>query len=125
MSESSINGSDAIADFTAALGFTRKLAATQVASQTSDADGALEPGRYLVQLINPSAADAIAWLRAVPFVKTETVAVDQDAPSFPLQRNALVSVQFNALRGVSDRVAVRMSAAATGTLYITRISRDA
>lgn len=125
MSEASISGPDAVAAFAVEIGFTRKLAATAVASQTSDDGGPLPPARYLLQIINPDNVATIVWVRAVPFVKGEVVGVDQDAPSFPLQRNGLQAFAFNVLPGVSDRIAARCSAGGTATLYITRVSRDA
>lgn len=125
MSLSAINGSDIIADFSSALGFTRKIGATDASAQTPDSGGALEPGRYLVQLLNPSAAGDTCWVIAAPFKRGETIVVTQDAPSFPLQRNGIAQFQFNVLPAVNDRIAVRMDAGKTGTVYITRISRDA
>jgi hypothetical protein len=118
-------GDDAIAFYAASLGRTTKLSAVAAAStQTTDVDGALPSGRYLIQILNVVPATAIVWVKAGPFEVGVVVTAEAGVPSFPLSREAIIAIEFNVVKKDSDRIAVRTSAG-TADVYITRISRGA
>lgn len=114
--------SDDLAFFAAALGPTIELEADVTGDQTSDDVGALEPGRYLVQL--RATVDDITWITVGPFVKGDPITAHNDVPAFPLSRIGLMAVEFHVRKGLNDRVAAR-TAAGTSSVYITKVSYDA
>lgn len=111
---------DDLEDFyDADIGRTVEVALTVAAAQTSDAFGALPPGRYLIQVATSSSAD-IAWMKRSKWVKTAAADITAAAPAFPFR--AVTAIELNVRKGVSDRVQGIMGSG-TGTLTITRISR--
>ena len=123
MSTASVRGDDAVAFYAALLGATTLLAAGVVASQTPDADGPLQPGKYLVQVAD-IAGGGTTWLKMVPFVKGNVEVLAAGVPAFPMKPGLALSFTVNVLKGVNDRV-VAVTSAGTSNVYLTRISRDA
>jgi hypothetical protein len=123
MSTGAVRGDDAVAFYAAKLGPTTLLASGVAAAQTPDADGALVPGRYLVQIANIVGA-GVTWIKMVPFVKGQTETLAVGVPAFPMQAGGVTSFTVNVLLNVNDRV-VSVTSAGTSNVYLTRISRDA
>jgi hypothetical protein len=119
-----VRGEDLAAFFAAELGRTRKLALTVASAQTPDTEGALPPGRYLLQIADLSSASAKVFIRARPFVAGDTVTAVADAPDFPLHLAGLVAIEFHVRKGYNDRIAAILTAG-TGNLFITEVSRRA
>jgi len=115
-------GDDALAYFGATLGATRALAASGAAAQTSDPDGPLPPGRYLLHISDVSLSAAKVWVRMGAYVRGEVLPITAAPPAFPMQLGGIVAIEVNVRRHDNDRVAVVMSAG-TAILYITEISR--
>lgn len=123
MSASAHRGDHDIAFYEAAIEETRSLAVTAGFTQLSDEDGALVPGRYLVQLAAASSDTAFCWVHVGEFVKTESLGgtAGPGRARFPLSRSTVVAVEFHVIGGYSDRLGAIMSAG-TGTLYVSRVS---
>lgn len=126
MSTAAARGDDAIAFYAADLGETRALAATTSGDQTTDVDGALVPGRYLIQIVNVSDSAAIVWIHAGAFEKGKpiTLAAGPGRRRAPLSTQSVVAIETNVLKGDSDRIGA-ITTVGTATVYVTRISRGA
>lgn len=105
--------------FNADMGPTTLVNLSTTAAQTTDADGALPPGRYLLQVIG-LATNAVAFVKQVPFKKTETVALIAAPPAFPFA--ATTAIEVNVRKDFSDRIVGRCDTG-TAKLYITQLSR--
>lgn len=116
-------GDDVIAYYAGTLGFTRALDVGPTSTMIPDAEGALEPGRYLVQLLDCSASGMKAWLAFGAFARAGTVVAAAGPPHFPLGPRGLIALEFNVRKGDNDRVAV-IGDGGTARLYLTRISRS-
>ncbi len=110
---------DDVAYFAADLGRTIQLSLTIAGAQTSDDEGALPAGRYLLQA--DVTAARIAWVTVGKFVKGTPIALLNAVPSFPMQNKLVVLQELHVRRGVNDRIGARMSQG-EGILYITRVS---
>lgn len=111
------------------LGRTRALSAGAGAPVSSggaspaDPEGALPPGKYLIQAQAPSGGGASdhVFIDAVPFKKGDTAwnTMAAAAPATPLIRGW---IEIHVRPGHNDRIVARTSAGST-TVYITQISR--
>lgn len=106
--------------YDADIGRTIEVGLTTVAAQTTDAEGALSPGRYLIQVTTSSDTD-IAWMKVAPFVKGGTADVAAAVPNMPFR--IVKAIEYNVRKGASDRIEGIMGTG-TGTLTITKISRQ-
>lgn len=118
-------GDDLMAFYAADLGITRKLEITNAASaQITDADGAIEPGRYLIQVLLGTGGKPTArcWLRFGKFVAAGTITATIAVPSFPVDPEGVYVFELNVRQGYNDRFAGIVAAAgAAHTVYFTRI----
>lgn len=120
-------GDAALHFYEANLGLTLALTVIEAnAVQTTDAEGALPPGRYLLH-INDTTNDAQIWVKTVPFKKGQTIVLAAGVPAMPFRAGFVVGLEFNVRRGDNDRIVAIASGPgiASGTLYITQISRGA
>ncbi len=120
-------GDAALHFYEANLGLTLELTVIEASAvQTTDADGALPPGRYLLH-ISDTTNDAQIWVKTVKFVKGDTVGLTAGVPAMPFRVGLIIGLEFNVRRGDNDRVVAIASGpgVASGTLYITQISRGA
>lgn len=112
--------------YEAAIEETRQLDVTDSFAETSDADGPLTPGRWLVQLAGASDGAAFCWVHSGKFEKGESIdpGSGQDGPGpkrIPLSGDGITAIEFNVLQGYNDRLGAVMTAG-TATIYFTRIS---
>ncbi|MCH9836988.1 hypothetical protein K0U83_15080 [bacterium] len=90
------------------------------------AEGALRPGRYLVQLSNPTAG-TVVWVHvgafdaAVPLAPANPIAAG--TRRIPLSSSGVLAIEFQALTGYSDRIAVQAVGNAA-TVFISRVSSE-
>lgn len=121
------NPDDQLDYFASDLGPTRTLAvvaANMVSSagaSPADPDGALPPGKYLLQRGAPGGAD-VMFIDAIPFVKGDTswTALSAAAPRMPLIRDSIV---LHVRKGHNDRIIARVTGGAGAALHITQVSR--
>lgn len=113
---------DVIAFYAAELGITRKLACGVASAQLPDSEGALSPGRYLLQIADLSAPTAKVYVRGRPYIAAGTVTAVASVPDFPLHLSGLVAFEFNVRKGYNDRIAA-ITTAGTANLFITLVSR--
>ncbi len=129
-------GDDDIAYYAASLGCTRKLDVTSAPTQLTDADGPLEPGRYLLQARFGSGSNSDIWVAMGPFEKGETLVVAADVPHFPFLENGVIAIEVNVRPVPKQQKATRaqdrpnnqvaaVTSSGSATLYITAISRGA
>lgn len=117
-------GDDALAYFGATLGATRALGVSVAPAQTSDPDGPLPPGRYLLHISDLDPVAAKVWVRMGKYVRGEVLGVAASPPAFPMQLGGIVAIEVNVRRGDNDRIAAVMAGILdTAVLYITEISR--
>lgn len=115
---------DDVAYFAAKLGLTYRLAMSGVAAQTSDDDGALPPGRYLIHLGNLTNG-ARVWVQMGVFAKGGTITPVIGPPSFPMSTTRIQAIEVNVRKGANDRVAAILESTSqnpSGELFITNIS---
>lgn len=113
--------------FAADVGPTRTLAvvaANMVSSAgatPADPEGALPPGKYLLQRGAPGGAD-VMWIDAIPFKKGDAAwtGLSAAAPRMPLIRDSLV---IHVRKGHNDRIVARVTGGVGAALHITQISR--
>jgi hypothetical protein len=119
------NGDDDIAFFAADLGETRELSATTTGAQTTDTDGALEPGRYLIQIVDATAG-AIVWIIRGRFERGAPLSLSAGpGPArIPLSTQALVAIETHVREGDSDRIGA-ITNTGVATVYLTRVSTGA
>jgi hypothetical protein len=121
----SARGDDLMMFYAADLGISRKLNITNAASaQIADADGALAPGRYLVQVFATAGGKPVdrCWLRFGKFETGGTITATTDVPSFPVDPDGVFVFELNVRPGYNDRLAGIVAAAgAAHTVYVTRI----
>lgn len=107
---------------------TRQLNVSDAFAQSSDQQGPLTPGRWLVQLVAPSDTAALCWVHVGEFEKT--VSIDpggtQAGPGprrIPLSGDGVTAFEYNVLQGYNDRIgAIMDTGGTTATLLFTRIS---
>ena len=126
MSSNAHSGTHDIAFYEADIGGTFVISAsTTLANAPSDVEGALPPGRYLVQAISFSDATATCWLHVGRFESGTPLVPGNDIAAgtqrFPLHGDAMPAIEFNVLTGHNDRVAV-VTSAGTATVYLSRVS---
>ena len=118
-------GDHDIAFYEAVIEETRSLDVTAAGEETPDDDGALTPGRYLVQFFQTSGpTTAICWLHVGVF--KEGVLGPTAEPGnkrFPLSASSIIAIEFNVMTDENDRIAGIMSEGA-GTLFISRVSTE-
>ena len=116
-------GDHDIAFYEAALEETYELGVSTAFDETSDDDGPLIPGRYLIQLVAPTSSATLAWVHAGAFEKGASLGGTADAGTkrFPLSGDGVKAVEFHVLKGYSDRIGV-IAEAGTGRLLISRVS---
>ncbi len=118
-------GDDDIAFYAATIGATRLLAVADVASQTTDDDGAFPPGRYLLHIGNVGVGSTI-WVAMGEFVKGGgLISIAASVPHFPMTQTGVAGIEVNILKGDNDRIAAVASPAGSANLFITLISRGA
>ena len=115
-------GQDDIAFFAAYIEETRELSISTGSTQTSDDDGPLTPGRWLIQVRDTT---NYVWIKVgkyekgIPLVATAGAAQKQ----FPLSLSGLIAIELNVREGDGDRIAA-ITEAGGGTLYLSRVSRE-
>lgn len=126
MSGSAHRGDDDIAFFAAAIEETRLIAASPASASFPDADGALVPGRYLIQILGASASSVVVWIQMGKFEKGVplTASVGPGLKRVPLSPSGIIAIEVNVVKEDNDRIAV-VTAGGTASVYITRISRGA
>lgn len=126
MSSAAHRGDHDVAFYEAAIKESYVLSVGTSLVQTSDADGPLRPGRYLIQLVNPSSDTALCWVHVGKFAKGTALAGGTGAGRnrIPLSRQAIVAVETHVLKDDSDRIGAEMTAG-SATLIITRVSTEA
>ena len=126
MSTAAARGDDAIAFYAADIGDTLELAASTVLAQTSDLQGPLKPGRYLIQAINWSDTTVVVWVTVGAWEKGSSLTLTATAGRrrVPLSSGGVVAFETNILKGDSDRLAV-ITNTGSATVYVTRVSRGA
>ena len=126
MSGAAHNGDDDIAFYAADVGYTYVLPLTTGLSTLPAVDGALVPGRYLVQ-VGGLTTGAIAWVHFdayqddPPAISNPTGAGRQRVP---LMATGLIAIETHAVAKYSNRISGIVTSG-TATLYVTRVSRDA
>lgn len=123
MSAHDARGDDVIAYYASTIGFTRALGVSAISAQVPDEQGPLEPGRWLLQLLDRQSAATRAWLAFGPFRRGEPLVAVVGPPYFPMSGRGLIALEFNVRRGDNDRVAA-VAENGTATLYLTRLSRS-
>lgn len=125
MSSAAHRGDHDIAFYEAAIEETHRLDVTATYSQLPDVDGPLRPGRYLIQLFNPSNDTAVCWVHVGKFEKAVSLAgtAGPGVRRVPLSKQAIIAIETHVLVGHSDRIGAIMSAG-TGTLFVTRVSSE-
>lgn len=119
-----VRGDDAVAYYAGTIGATRSIAVADGVSATlRDADGPLEPGRYLMQVLNWTSSSAKIWVRFGRFEKGHSLEASAGPPNFPLAQRGIIALELNVLPGDNDRAAA-IGDGGGGTLYLTRISRS-
>lgn len=122
----SANATDERLFFQAAIGGSLRVALTIASAQTSDAQGALPPGKYLVQFLGLT---GVAWIRANKFVPGETItavvpgvipAPGDRVNEFPIDPAIARSFTLHVRNGINDRIAAILSAG-TATMIITKL----
>lgn len=109
--------------YDADIGETLVVALTGASAQTSDAQGALSPGRWLVQVVDPTNR---TWIRFGPFVAagTLTAVAAQGPQRIPIDPDGMVRAFEILIRpNHNDRVAGIVESGGTATLWLTKISR--
>ncbi len=127
MSGAAHRGDDDIAFYAADIGITFHLSATSGSPvQTTDAEGPLPEGRYIIQALNISTDSALVWIGFGAFEQSTTLALTAGVGTrrIPLSAGGLIAVETNILKGYSDRVAAITSAGAAD-VYLTLVSRTA
>lgn len=115
-------GDDDIAFFAANLGHTYELSFDANGANLSDAQGALVPGRYLIQLrMN---GNGYAWVSVGKWVAAAPIPTPAAPPAFPMSNAGIVAVEFHVRQGVNDRLAARTESG-SAKLYATRVSYGA
>lgn len=118
-------GDDDRAFYHASIGITFALLAVGVAgAQTSDDDGALLPGRYLIQVGNFSDPAALCWIHVGAWEESSPLALGAVAgrKRVPFVQGGLIAIETNVLTGDSDRIGAQ-SSIGTCDVYITKVSR--
>jgi hypothetical protein len=120
-------GDDALYYYAANLGLTQAIAVTATPAQTSDIEGALTPGRYLLQIADVSNSGTTIWVRTGKFEKGVALSMVAGVPWFPMKPGGVIAIEINVRKGDNDRIAAVASGPGTplGTLYVTQISRGA
>lgn len=98
---------------------------TAASVQTTDVNGPLVPGRWLLHIADvPN--NAKIWVRMRPFEKGGTVVAVADVPDFPMHVDGIVTIEVNVRKRTNDRVAAIALGGGTpsGNLYLTLVSRD-
>jgi hypothetical protein len=115
-----------IAFYEARIGET--LEASTVAAATpvflnSDADGPLQPARWLIQVTAVSGAGVAVWVGLSAFDKGDSPSSVAGAgpQRIPLSRAALVFIETHVLAGVDDRVTLE-TIGGSATITATRVS---
>jgi hypothetical protein len=122
-------GDHDIAFYEAAIEETRELSVTDAGENLDEDDGALRPGRYLIQFLQSSGpggpVTATCWVHVGPWKNGPLTPTLGPGPRrIPLSANGIAAVETHVLADYSDRIAAIMTAAATGILYITRVSTE-
>lgn len=115
---------DTVDFYGASLEDTRLVNATVSGDQTTDGDGPLTPGKYLVQVFNISDSAALIWILVGPFVPSSPIslAASPGARRIPLSAQALVAMEFNVIAGINDRLGA-ITTVGTAEVYLTHMSR--
>lgn len=121
------NSTDERLFFRAGIGASIRLGLDGSSRQIPDVNGAIPPGKYVVQFLGLT---AIAWVRSAPFVKGETItaavpaglaAGATDTPNeFPVDAAISTSFLLHVRSGINDRLAVILSAG-TATMVMTQL----
>ena len=101
------------------------LAVTTGGAQTSDADGALPSGRYLIQAMNfIGASSIICWVRTGAFIKGAPLSLvsGPGLNTVPLNTGAAVAIEINVKKDYNDRIGA-ITSTGSCTVFITRVSR--
>ncbi len=117
---------DVVGFYAADIGITRALVIGAGASaMTSDADGPLTPGRWVIQL-RTALLTEYAWIRVGTYKKGTPLSASTGPGNnrFPLSPSALIAIEFHVRKGVNDRIA-GITESGAATLYISRVSTDA
>jgi len=122
------NATDERLHFASKIGKTYLLGVDATARQTSDALGALPPGKYFIQA---TAITADCWVKATKWVAaqaatvvapaTPAAGVSAVANEFPLTIGGIKSFTLHVRSGVNDRIEAVCGGGATATLAITRM----
>ena len=126
MSGAAHRGDDDLAFYAADIGETRLVSADALSNQqTTDADGALVPGRWLVQVF-PTDSAAKVWVGFGKFVAAVVLSspVGPGKQRIPCSGKTIIAFETNVLKGYSDR-AVARTTVGTAEVYLTLISRRA
>jgi hypothetical protein len=90
----------------------------------ADTDGALAPGRWLVQVRGLAATQEV-WVHVGPFVAGTPLApvapTAAGTKRFPLT-SSIVGLEFHVLNDYSDRVAVQLNSGASVACFLSRVS---
>lgn len=127
MSASAHRGDHDIAFYEAAIENTAALTAVAGSlAETSDDNGPLPPGRYLIQAPDIGLGQVV-WVHVGKFTKgaplTPSSPIAAGEKRFPLT-TAIVAVETHVLGGYSDRIATQLNAGPDVTLYISRVSSE-
>lgn len=128
MSSSAHRGDFDIGFYEAAIEETHSVTAAigALTNLPSAVDGALRPGRYLIQLSNP-VAGSVVWVHVGAFDATVPLApvnpVAAGTKRIPLSSAGVLAVEYQALAGFSDRIAVQATGNAT-TVFVSRVSTE-
>jgi hypothetical protein len=113
---------DDVAFYAAALKRTYELIAGTGGDALAEEEGALPPGRYLLQL--RTGGRQYVWITVGKFEKGKPLTPSLGTPAFPMSNQGIVAVEYHIRKGYNDSLAA-ITEDSNATLYLTLVSHGA